>query len=76
MLILGGHEMGGDLDELDLVYQYDPTKEIWTVLNQRLQSTRTSFVAISLPNYYTCSSFPLPTTPTPYGYQPGSKIFF
>ncbi|TRY75090.1 hypothetical protein TCAL_13207 [Tigriopus californicus] len=76
MLILGGHEMGGDLDELDLVYQYDPMKEIWTVLNQRLRSTRTSFVAISLPNYYTCSSFPLPTTPTPYGYQPGSKIFF
>ena len=53
---MGGHRMGGDLEELDTIYQYDPIKEQWSLLGKRLRRKRTSFVAISLPDYLSCSN--------------------
>lgn len=48
--------MGGDLEELDLVFQYDPLEETWSQLPSRLDVPRTSFVAVSLPDYLNCAN--------------------
>ncbi len=48
--------MGGDLEELDLVLQYDPRKENWQRVGARLKKPRTSFVAIPLPDYLSCTN--------------------
>jgi hypothetical protein len=56
LLILGGREMGGDLGELDSIFEYDSTKEVWSKRDKRLRRPRTSFVAISLPDYLSCTN--------------------
>lgn len=48
--------MGGDLEELDTIFEYDSTKELWARRDKRLMSRRTSFVAIPLPNYLSCTN--------------------
>lgn len=46
--------MGGDLRELDTLYQYDPIEDKWVLLEDRLRTRRTSFTAILLPQELNC----------------------
>ena len=66
--------MGGDLEELSTLYQYDPIRERWSgvsdVSNAALARPRTSFVAIPLPDYLSCANNFRPRvtqTRSPYG---------
>ena len=47
--------MGGSMSDLDTIFLYDAEKELWRKKDQRLAVKRKSFVAISLPEFFTCA---------------------
>ena len=43
LVILGGHQMGHEMSELDTIYQYDPVTEDWVLRDETLLGARGSF---------------------------------
>ena len=63
--------MGQEMTELDTIYQYDVSRELWKRMDKRLRRPRKSFVAIPLPERYKCGALQQKTmvrrTDKPYG---------
>ena len=48
--------MGGEMEDMDTIFMYDPEKELWKKKDKRLAVPRKSFVAITLPDMFKCSA--------------------
>ena len=48
--------MGGEMEDMDTIFMYDPEKELWKKKDKRLAVPRKSFVAITLPEFFQCSA--------------------
>ena len=75
LVILGGHQMGHEMSELDTIYQYDAARELWKRMDKRLRRPRKSFVAIPLPERYKCGAMQQKTTVRKQG-QPYSNGYY